>query len=360
MSLSRQVSVSAPPSGQVTEIGSGLWWTRIPLPFDPFHVNVYFIEGPEGWTVFDAGLDDEAGRNTWLKLLAGPLSKSTVTDIVVTHWHSDHLGLAGWLAELTGARLLMHPEEHARGLLQTSIRPGTHRDNAVDLFGRHGIPKWQLAEWLVSGLGYTTLISPVPRVYKELSEGDPLELNGRTGRITVMGGHTPASVGLRVDDGSVFLCGDQLSVPIFPAISVTADAPDADLLNDYLESMQQMLSFLTPQTLVLPGHGEPFTDAPGVIRRTVDYHRKSLDRIIRRLQAGALPVSGLLPELTRGDPGPVWRGFVAGRALAYMNYLEAGGHVRRSQQQGGFVYEATGKSAPTVTSMGFPQWEQGR
>jgi hypothetical protein len=52
-----------PQPGQTIEVAPGLLWARIPLPFRLDHVNVYAIDDGVGWTVVDAGLDDQRGRD---------------------------------------------------------------------------------------------------------------------------------------------------------------------------------------------------------------------------------------------------------------------------------------------------------
>ncbi|MBC7518656.1 MAG: MBL fold metallo-hydrolase [Microbacteriaceae bacterium] len=103
----------------MTPILSGLGWTRIPLPYEPFHVNVYLLEEPDGWVVVDTGLDNAACRAAWISLLGGALSTKPILRIIVTHWHNDHLGLAGWLTERTGARILMSRQEFFLGALKS-------------------------------------------------------------------------------------------------------------------------------------------------------------------------------------------------------------------------------------------------
>ena len=46
-------------------------------------------------------------RDAWEALLAGPLAGRTVTRVICTHFHPDHIGMAGWLVERFGVRLWM-------------------------------------------------------------------------------------------------------------------------------------------------------------------------------------------------------------------------------------------------------------
>src|SRR5580700_995751 len=90
---------SPPEPGKVQEVAPGLLWVRIPLPFQLNHINVYLIDDGDGWAVLDTGIGNDATRAVWEALVAGPLAGRRLTRLIVTHFHPDHIGLAGWLAE---------------------------------------------------------------------------------------------------------------------------------------------------------------------------------------------------------------------------------------------------------------------
>src|SRR5580693_7419023 len=89
----------APVAGSVTDIAPGIRWLRLPLPYRLDHVNIYLIENDGGWTALDSGLGDDASRTAWQAALSGPLRGQQLKSLVVSHYHPDHVGLAGWLCE---------------------------------------------------------------------------------------------------------------------------------------------------------------------------------------------------------------------------------------------------------------------
>ena len=101
-----------PAPGQTLEVAPGLLWLRLTLPFRLDHVNVYLVEDNAGWAVIDTGIDDAATRAAWEALLADPLRDVALTRILVTHYHPDHIGLAGWLCERFSLPLLMSQTEY--------------------------------------------------------------------------------------------------------------------------------------------------------------------------------------------------------------------------------------------------------
>ena len=98
--------VETPPDfGSVHEVAEGVLWARLPLPMALNHVNVYALDEGDGWTLIDAGIDTPKARGVWETLLAGPLKGKPVRQVLVTHYHPDHIGLAGWFLR-DGARLV--------------------------------------------------------------------------------------------------------------------------------------------------------------------------------------------------------------------------------------------------------------
>src|SRR5437762_1868492 len=88
-----------PAPGKVIEVAPGILWARIALPFRLNHVNIYLLDDGDGWAVLDTGIRNDATRAAWEALVAGPLAGRPLTRLIVTHFHPDHIGLAGWLCE---------------------------------------------------------------------------------------------------------------------------------------------------------------------------------------------------------------------------------------------------------------------
>ncbi len=89
---------AAPPApGEITTIAPGVLWFRLKLPFQLNHVNIYLIEDKGGWLALDTGLGTDDCRMGWDAILSGPLKGERLSAMLVTHFHPDHVGLAGWL-----------------------------------------------------------------------------------------------------------------------------------------------------------------------------------------------------------------------------------------------------------------------
>ena len=127
MSTSQATSVMEEPVElPLKEVLPGILMFTLPVDYGIDHVNIYLIRESEGWCLFDTGADCEAARALWLRALEGPLAAG-LTRIIVSHHHPDHLGLAVWLHERTGATILMRED----CLLYTSPSPRDKRQSRM-------------------------------------------------------------------------------------------------------------------------------------------------------------------------------------------------------------------------------------
>src|SRR5947207_12030726 len=105
-----------PPPGKTLAIAPGVHWLRMPLPFALDHINLWLLEDGNGWTIVDTGYAMAETKASWEQIFAERLGGLPVTRIIVTHYHPDHIGLAGWLTEHWEAPLWTTEKEwlHAR------------------------------------------------------------------------------------------------------------------------------------------------------------------------------------------------------------------------------------------------------
>ena len=95
-----------PKEGEIVEVAPNIYWIRLPLPLKLDHVNVYALDDGDSWTIIDTGFDTKKTRSVWVKLLNGPLKEKPVKRVLITHYHPDHIGLAGWFQNEFNVELL--------------------------------------------------------------------------------------------------------------------------------------------------------------------------------------------------------------------------------------------------------------
>jgi glyoxylase-like metal-dependent hydrolase (beta-lactamase superfamily II) len=140
----------------------------------------------------------------------------TVTAIVCTHAHDDHVRIAPDLREATGAPILLHPDDRPLWEL-------THGDLAWDA---------------------------------DLSDGQEIPAGGTTLRVLHTPGHAPGAVCLHAPELGCVFTGDTLFQGGPGATGRSFS--DADMI---LASIRGRLFDLPPETVVHTGHGDDTTVA---------------------------------------------------------------------------------------------------
>ncbi|MCP5152132.1 MAG: MBL fold metallo-hydrolase [Ectothiorhodospiraceae bacterium] len=316
-----------PAPGEHILVAAGVHWIRMPLPFRLDHINLWLLEDDDGWTLVDCGVDRPEVRALWSRFLAGPLADAPPRRIVATHFHPDHLGLGGWLAHRTGASLWMTRDEWMTGSLLYHDQDGHHAGHQIALLARHGLPTELAARLGARGNTYRPLMSAPPAEHVRLRDGDRLTIGGRTWQVRIGRGHAPEHACLHCPSLGVLIAGDQVLPRITPNVSLSAMEPDADPLDEYLQTLSALRD-LPDDTLVLPSHRLPFRGLITRLDAIARHHQERLDALLAALAAPA-DAFGLLPVLFDRtlDLHEVW--FAMGEMLAHLRHLEHLGSVRR-------------------------------
>ena len=154
-------------------------WLRLPLPYRLDHVNIYLIRNDDGWTVLDTGLGTDECRAAWEAILSGPLAGQHLTSMIVTHFHPDHVGLAGWLAERFGLPLSMPRPEYLYSLALQYAPGDLGADMHRPFYRRHGLSPEVTEAVLGRGHQYLRQTTGVPTTYHRIQHGDGLRVGER-------------------------------------------------------------------------------------------------------------------------------------------------------------------------------------
>lgn len=323
----------APEAGEALTLAEGVTWARLPVPGALKHINVWLLDDGEGVTLVDTGLDLPMSRDGWEKLFAGPLAGRSVTRIVITHFHPDHVGLAGWLGERFGVPLWMTGEEwlFAR-MLSADVRDTPPRE-AFAYWRAAGWDEEQIAREAGKGWGrFAAVVSPVPASFIRMRDGQIIRIGSRDWRVVVGSGHCPEHACLLDEAGGVLIAGDQVLPRITSNISLSLSEPEADPLGDWLDSIDR-LQTLPPHLLVLPSHGEPFTGLHARLQALARGHRERLDALHRHLGEPRRAVD-CFPVLFGRKIDDSVIGLATGEAMAHLRRLELEGRARRDLREG--------------------------
>ena len=327
----------APEPGTLTELAPGILWLRLALPFALNHVNIHIIDDGTGWTIIDSGVADDRTRAVWEEMLAGPLAGRPVNRLVVTHFHPDHVGLAGWLSEKCDVGVTMSQTEYLQSRLSRGRSGGVDSNTHNDFYARHGLTDDEIHAVTVRGDSYQRLTVDLPVNYTRIRAGDVLDLGGRRFEVLTGAGHALEQVMLLCRDEALFLPTDQVIAHISPNVGVHAIEPEADALADFLASLRDIRATVPADVLTAPTHGRPFRGLHARIDTLIAHHRERCDVLANAIKNGATTTAGIMPSLFNRKLDPHQMGFAFGEALAHVNHMLALGELRGETDEHGVL-----------------------
>ena len=321
------------------ELADGLGWTRSPVPGSLNHINLWLLEDEGGVAIVDTGLNIPPAREAWEAVFAGPLAGRTVTRVICTHFHPDHLGLAGWLAERFGVRLWMTRGEWLFGRMLTTDVRETPPAEAFAYWRAAGWEEERIAGEAAKGWGrFAAMVSPIPVAMVRLQDGDEVQVGARTWRVVTGSGHSPEHACLVDDEAKLMIAGDQVLPRITSNVSLSLSEPEGDPLGEWLASIAKLRK-LPGDLLVLPAHGEPFTGLHARLDALADGHKGRLDALEEHLAEPKRAVDCFSVLFGRKIDDSLY-GLATGEAMAHLRHLEVTGRAVREVRVGAHWYRA--------------------
>ncbi|TNJ66976.1 MBL fold metallo-hydrolase [Paenibacillus hemerocallicola] len=317
-----------------TEYPDGIIQVRLPLGQPLPWINSYLIQGKEGLTVIDPGPRSEAAIAIWHQVCERfGYQYTDIGQIVLTHHHPDHYGLAGWLQQHSGApvRMTRAGNEQADGLWGPG-RPLAARIAA--LFGEHGLPQSRLHEVLDHFAAGTAGVEPRPTV-TELSLGERLRIGDRSFEAIDTPGHAAGHVSLYGEESGVLLCGDLVLPESLPNVSYVPGY-DVDPIASFTASLEQVESL--PVRLALPGHQNPFSAFSERLVALRKLHSERQEKIEQSLGTEAVDAYELSQRVFGQAVSVLQLRFYLGETIARLHHAVQRGKVKSIRSEGGTGY----------------------
>lgn len=323
-----------PATGATIEVADGIHWLRMPLPFALDHINLWLLadgrDNEDGWTAVDTGIALDPVKEAWKSVLTGRRLQRQI----VTHFHPDHLGLAGWLEAETGAPLWMTQGEYLTAHVVAAGLPPFDMGTMIEFFRRHGLDAERCAALDKRGNAYRRGVPAIPATFQRIIDGDTVAIGRHAWRVIVGHGHAPEHASLHCAELNVLIAGDMLLPRISTNVSAYASAPQLDMLGLYLDSLAR-LEALPADVLVLPSHGRPFRGLHARVAELRQHHADRCADLLAACAAGPRYAGELLTVLFgRPIDDPHQAMFAMGEAIAHLNHLEHQHRLERSEENG--------------------------
>jgi glyoxylase-like metal-dependent hydrolase (beta-lactamase superfamily II) len=326
---------AAPAPGTLVDVAPGMRWLRLPLPYRLDHVNVYLIENDGGWTIFDTGLGTDPCKEAWEQALSGPAKGQNLKSTIVSHFHPDHVGLAGWLCERFDLELTMPRPEYLHSVLLQFAPADFGEEVFRPFYRRHGLSAEATEIVLSRGHEYLKRTTGVPASYHRIKHNDMLSVGDRAFHVLTGGGHSLEQAMLYRPEERLFLAADQVIARISPNVSVHPMEPSLDALGLYLGSLRAIRTTVDPDVLVLPGHGLPFYGLHTRIDELIAHHAARCAEIAAACKTTVRSVAEIVPFLFTRELDAHQTGFAFGEVLAHVNHMLGRGELRLETDAGG-------------------------
>jgi len=331
---------------KVKEVFPNIFQLRIPLPIPALkYLNAYLIRAEDRYLLVDTGMaSDKAFGELSRQLAEIEVKPENLTEILVTHFHIDHVGLVPRLRKISGAQLIVSAKttEAVQMVRQTYEN---YWENITNSYREAGVPTELVEQMLKATPGYLyqAVYEELTRPSRTLEEGEKISIGDYSFQTILTPGHAPGHICLYEPKQRFLMAGDHLLPTITP--HVTQWAEESNVLADYLDSLEKVGKL--DVDVVLPAHEELFKNHRKRISELKEHHRLRATEMLSEIQRQGLTAYQIASrihwdvEYGSWDRFPLFQKFLAvGETLAHLKFLEEQGQVKESKRAETILYHA--------------------
>ncbi len=296
------------------------------------NLNCYVLKSGDTSVVIDTGFN----RRECKEALDAGLKELGIsmdhTNLLITHLHSDHMGLApGFAGE--DSHIYMGKKEYE--FYKKGRNHAFRRDMDV-VFRMEGFPENELAEAAKSN---RVLVYDADAEFEvnTVEDGDQLTFGELTFTVLEMPGHTPGHICYYLENEKIMFLGDHILFDITPNITIWPGVKDS--LSTYLTNLHRLLTY--DIEVAYPSHrGMDYKTLNERVREITEHHSQRLAEIMEVIRknpgCSGYEIASKLSWSLHGetwDSAPrrqVW--FAVGEAMAHIEYLIEMGKVFRGNK----------------------------
>ena len=253
------------------------------------------------------------------------LGFADVKQVLLTHHHADHTGLAGEIQDASGCPVYVHSAD-APLVAQEPAATDAAEGRLRDCIEAWGMPQDKQEE-LVAFLESTSGIDGDPPDVTTFEDGATFDIGPVELEAVHLPGHAAGLAGFSVPgrDGEELFSGDAL-LPYYTPNVGGADTRVDDALAKYLDTLAAVVE--RGYTRAWPGHRGPIVDPAGRAADIVAHHRERTERVVEVLADGPATPWAVSADLF-GSLSAIHILHGPGEAFAHLEHLRNAGLVAR-------------------------------
>jgi glyoxylase-like metal-dependent hydrolase (beta-lactamase superfamily II) len=267
------------------EIMPDIYQFKIPIPNNPLeYTNIYLIKGDKEHLLIDAGVGTEEALQSLKKQMRETgLELEDISQIIITHNHYDHFGLADTVKGLSNARILLHEKDkdpfNPDGLTPEEITERIENWNHTNGLTAYETTPSQTGP--PAGVRRANPILPDVTLYG----GEIITCGEFNFQIIWTPGHSPGHVCLYEPNYNVLISGDHILPIITPSIQIfPMSSANYNPLGDFIDSLKRIKQLEIK--IVLPAHQHVFTNFQERIDEIIRHHETRNSEILSTLNSG--------------------------------------------------------------------------
>jgi glyoxylase-like metal-dependent hydrolase (beta-lactamase superfamily II) len=326
------------------EVFPGIRWLKLPITMQDAginHINTYLIEDNGGFLMVDSGWNtDESFSTLHNALIKSGHNFQSIKQILVTHIHPDHYGMAGRIRELSGATIVMHHIE--KDFIEpryVNMAPLLHQTDRMLV--SNGVPEGETEELRDASLDVLNYVVPA-QPDTVLHNGDMINSGIFKFQVIWTPGHSSGHICLYEPEKKVLIAGDHILPKITPNVSVNPQSIE-NPLGRYMQSLAEIKHL--DIELTLPGHDEPFHHLNMRINEITHHHHLRNLEILEAIAFSPRSAYAIAKQIPWGNNGGKWadlppfhQRMAVFETLAHLEMLAADSRIDKLPRKGIIQY----------------------
>ena len=308
------------------------------------YTNVYYLRMPERGLLVDTGTSHEASFQVLHLALEDLGVDMAATDIFLTHFHIDHLGLAAAIAAPT-TRVFLSAADEA---LFRERGDGAYRGTMKRRLEEEGFEHADIEQLRTTDAALIPRKKwPMPDAFRNLAAGDVLRVGPWELEVVDTPGHTPGHQCLYLREAGIMFLGDHVLQNSSPNIAPFPGR--ADSLGDYLASLRKVAAFDVRGAAMAHGFVDMKGQAADLADRVanlIEHHHRRLDEICAVVAAHpgmtgtevAKAIHWNIPYDAWDDIPIIQRWIIVSETAAHLDHLVETGRLYRETRGECFGY----------------------